>query len=103
MNLCLLTVVLCRFTAIADFSLMSSDLVCKFTVAASSCTNEEEGDVRLVDSVSMYEGRVEVCTSREWGTICNRNWYNQEAMVVCRQLGFHTDGEVKLMPIICLT
>ena len=63
-----------------------------FVVDVPTCTTEEEGDLRLVDGVSMYEGRVEVCTNREWGTICWRNWNNQEAMVVCRQLGFHTDG-----------
>ena len=63
-----------------------------FVVDIPTCTTEEEGDLRLVDGVSMYEGRVEVCKSREWGTICWRNWDNQEAMVVCRQLGFHTDG-----------
>ena len=57
-----------------------------------TCTNGEEGDVRLVDGPSIYEGRVEVCTSREWGTICNYNWDHREAVVVCHQLGFPTAG-----------
>lgn len=67
-------------------------LLCFKLVDTPACTIAEEGDVRLVDGVSMYEGRVEVCTNGEWGTVCWRNWNNQEAMVVCRQLGFYTDG-----------
>jgi hypothetical protein len=61
-------------------------------VDAPTCTVLEEGDMRLVDGVSMYQGRIEVCKNGEWGTVCRNNWNNQEAMVVCRQLGFHTDG-----------
>ena len=67
-----------------------------YTVDAPTCTNEEQGHVRLVDGVSMYEGRVEVCASGEWGTICNHNWDNQEALVICRQLGFQTDGIINI-------
>ena len=56
------------------------------------CSDQEEGDVRLTSGLSIYEGRVEVCKSGEWGTICNYNWNNPEALVVCRQLGFPTAG-----------
>ena len=72
-----------------------------FTVDVPTCTNEEEGNLRLIDGVSMYEGRVEVCTSGEWGTICNRYWNNQEAMVACRQLGFSTNGINSKKTIVC--
>lgn len=57
-----------------------------------TCSNDEEGHTRLVDGLSMYEGRVEVCKSGEWGTICNQYWDNQDAVVICRQLGFPTAG-----------
>ena len=57
------------------------------------CTDIQNGSVRLVDGSSPYEGRVEVCNNGQWGTICDRGYWNyQDAMVVCRQLGFRTAG-----------
>ena len=34
------------------------------------------------------EGVVEVCEQGHWVKICNDEWTNREAKVVCRQLGF---------------
>ncbi len=50
------------------------------------------GTVRLQNGPSQFEGRVEVCLSEEWRTVCNDFWGHNEAMVVCRQLGFATSG-----------
>ena len=55
-----------------------------------SCT--ERGSVRLVGTVNMTEGRLEICLDGYWGTVCNDGFDNNSAVVVCRQLGFH-DGE----------
>ena len=38
-----------------------------------------------------FEGRVEVCQDGQWKTVCNSEWGNEEAQVVCRQLGFAED------------
>ena len=48
------------------------------------CTN---GDVRLIGGKSPYEGRVEFCYDNTWGTICDDGWDDNDAQVVCRQLG----------------
>ena len=38
------------------------------------------------------EGRVEICIGNVWGTICDDGWGNNDATVVCRQLGYSTTG-----------
>ena len=48
----------------------------------------DPGAVRLVGGVSPYEGRVELCGSNSWGTVCDDLWNSRNARVVCRQLNF---------------
>lgn len=43
-----------------------------------------------------HEGRVELCRNGVWGTICDNNWDEYEAAVVCRQLGYQETGEALL-------
>ena len=65
-----------------------------------SATNCVDGEVRLVGGSSEYEGRVEICINRVWGTVCatdTRSWWwwwnprydwgTPDSTVVCRQLG----------------
>ena len=37
-------------------------------------------------------GRVEVCLDESYGTVCDRDFGEEEASVVCRQLGFSPYG-----------
>lgn len=60
-------------------------LTCVLTVFSTvGCT---EGEVRLVGSRA-NEGRVEICRLEQWQTVCNIDFDETSASVVCRQLGF---------------
>ena len=61
-------------------------------VIAELCSTA--GDVRLVDGVTTYEGRVEICLNGEWGTICDHNWGESDTRVVCKQLGLPSECEL---------
>ena len=58
-----------------------------FTVAGN-CT---DGHVELRFG-SYREGTVEVCINGVLGTVCDILWDDQDAAVVCKQLGFSAEG-----------
>ena len=48
--------------------------------------------VRVVGGSNNREGRVEVCLNGIWGTVCDNNWSQEDANIVCRQLGYSNSG-----------
>ena len=53
----------------------------------------DDGQVRLVDGkICGPDGRVEMCINGTWGTVCDDYWGDNDAAVVCGQLGHSTDG-----------
>ena len=45
-------------------------------------------EVRLADGALPNCGRVEVLHDGKWGTVCDKNWEEINADVVCKQLGY---------------
>ena len=52
-----------------------------------------DGDVRLRGGATPSMGRVEICLDNNWGGLCDNGWDANDAFVVCRQLGFRTEGK----------
>ena len=59
-----------------------------FEDASVMCQGCATGEVRLIGGTEEYEGRVEVCNSNVWGTVCDNMWGEEDSSVVCRQLGY---------------
>ena len=63
-----------------------------------------DGEIRLANGLTQYEGRVEICFDDTWGAVCSsQTYYNyyynrfdvREAAVICRQLGLIPIGRYK--------
>ncbi len=54
----------------------------------------EEGDVRLTQG---NEGTVEVCLNSLWGMIAQSGWSTLDGQVVCRQLGYTSEGDFSML------
>ncbi|KAK3746952.1 hypothetical protein RRG08_030362 [Elysia crispata] len=62
--------------------------------AAAVCFQQEGVKYRLAGGDKSNAGRVEMAIDRQWGTVCGRNWDDEDSRVICRSLDF-TDGEAQ--------
>ncbi|XP_049460221.1 scavenger receptor cysteine-rich type 1 protein M130-like [Epinephelus fuscoguttatus] len=71
---CVKSVPALRECAISDFSRVIMDLTCS-------------DSVRLVNGTSLCSGRLEVKSNQRWSSVCEADFDQQDAEVVCRELG----------------
>ena len=67
---------------------------------ATEMANCSDGEVRLVNGSNILEGRVEICLNNAWGTVCDNSFSEDDAQVICHQLGYKTNGELLLNLVI---
>ena len=61
------------------------------SLAEDGCTH---GAVQLVGTPLRSQGVVEVCIDSHWSRVCRDRWGDNDAAVVCNQLGFGRDGKL---------
>ncbi|XP_042532470.1 T-cell differentiation antigen CD6 isoform X1 [Dipodomys spectabilis] len=65
---------------------LSGDLYCGHKEDAGVVCSEHQS-WRLTGGIDPCEGQVEVYFRRVWSTVCDSEWYQPEAQVLCRALG----------------
>lgn len=65
-----------------------------FEVAGVICKDPcmYDGQLSLYGGSSNTEGRVEVCMNGQWGTVCDDQFENVDAAVICKTLGLPFEG-----------
>jgi len=53
----------------------------------SNIAKAADGSLRLLDG-TLHTGRLEICISEEWATVCSNSWTAFNTRVACRKLGF---------------
>ena len=55
--------------------------------------NCSDGAIRLENGTTVLEGRVEICINNAWGSVCDSTFSEDEANVICNQIGYPYNGE----------
>ena len=86
----------CNFTSTEMDSQCSemdkAGVFCPRNFALSETKICNSGEIRLTGASQRSEGRLDVCLNNQWGTVCDDSWDDKATAVICRQLGYQTEG-----------
>ena len=71
-------------------------IYCLFFLVLAECDGT---NIDLVGGNSSLEGYVQFCSEGRLGLLCSDQWNDEEAMVVCRQLGLPFTGKTSTRKI----
>ena len=63
--------------------------MCTVLYPPTACS---DGSIRLTGGEIPSEGTVEICYRSMWGLIVNTGWTDEDASVVCQELGLPFSG-----------
>ena len=85
------TLVLAVFHQVYTVTVVYNSNYCQCITISTECF---DGEIKLIGGQTEREGTIQICLRGAWGTVCDIGWTSANAMVACRQLGFHTKGTV---------
>ena len=82
----------CCLSVVFHWVLLNSFVLCCFMLWCAYYNFPETSSdaIRLAEGMEPHEGRLEVYRDGGWYVVCSLDFYQQEADVVCRDLGFPT-------------
>ena len=53
----------------------------------------DDGELRLDEGETEWEGRLEMCYNERWGTVSSEGWTDINTQVVCNDFGYDVSGK----------
>ena len=69
-------------------------LFLQIVLAFLSANSQVNGDVKLVNGPTDYQGTVAIFYNGTWGSLCDDSWQYDDADVICRQIGYESAARV---------
>ena len=68
--------------------------ILQLALVCPGANSQQDGDVKLINGPTQYQGTVAIYYNKTWGTLCDDSWQYVDGDVICRQLGFLKSNRV---------